>query len=580
MKNQKNQGLAVKTSANSIIEIATGNHKEVPENWMPASGTRAFFFDDPGSVWLKYHGKEHGFKADESGFLDFIFEKGRQFQDKWVKEVAKDAIVVCKEAYEVKNIAKVQETLELIKNKKPIIAQAALWWAPEKIHGVPDFIVHTSWIKEKFPNLLNKENISDHYVVFDIKFTTKLEESGKTVDFENYSAQVRLYTYMLGHFQGLMPKHAYLITRDQILDPIPVDIISKIGHPLDGDLAAVRDRFLEIKINGAKYHPWRDEIVWCDPKTDNSEWEAAKNIIANEKTPGRDTALLYKITHEKKLQLAQLGFPNLNSLLEADPQNIPFENCKGLGEKTSKQIRSILKANKSGSPVIPPSDLVPKKKEFEFFIDFEYFQNINVDFEKQWPDLKGCEMIFMIGAGWEEKGKWCYQHFISAQENYEQEGQMLESFINFLCTKTKDNLKDKSKTALYHWSHPESWQSTKAAGRHNFHKSNLLTQLPLFDLQKVFYDGPCALPGALAYGLKKVAQALGKMNPDLDPKWPDELDEGMTAMLIGWKAYKKANPLESDEMKLLNKYLEADCRALWMILRWLRASKQEKPKRL
>ena len=98
-----------------------------------------------------------------------------------------------------------------------------------------------------------------------------------------------------------------------------------------------------------------------------------------------------------------------------------------------------------------------------------------------------------------------------------------------------------------------------------------MRRLPWVNLQKVFLDGPAAaLPGVPDFGLKAVARALGALDPDFVSLWPEDLDEGQQAMVLGWKAYQAAEPPGTDEMMRITKYLEADCRAVWNILRWLR----------
>ena len=76
-----------------IFAEATAGHKEVPSNWMSATGLRALVQEDPALLWLKYHGAAHGFEEDakEYSFLEWIGEKGRQFEDKWTREVAPEA---------------------------------------------------------------------------------------------------------------------------------------------------------------------------------------------------------------------------------------------------------------------------------------------------------------------------------------------------------------------------------------------------------------------------------------------------------------------------------------------------------
>ena len=88
---------------------------------------------------------------------------------------------------------------------------------------------------------------------------------------------------------------------------------------------------------------------------------------------------------------------------------------------------------------------------------------------------------------------------------------------------------------------------------------------------------PIGLPGAWDYRLKSVARALGQLDPALDPHWPESLDQGKNAMVLGWRAYQTAAPLETPEMALLTDYLQADCRALMSILRWLRGATADRP---
>ena len=561
---------------NSVLEVATGGHTEPPSDWMSAGRTRPFVFEDPVVVWLEFHGEEHGFEPDTSPyeFLKFIGEKGRQFESAWTERIAPSAVRVCGEAYEVRSVEKVQKTLSLIQDRVSVIAQAALWWAPERIYGVPDFLVHTSWLSENFRDLVSTSSTSsDHYVVFDAKFTTKLESPQKRKDHKNYTAQVRIYSYILGHLQGYMPEMGYLVARDQIVTPLTVPVTSTLNQPLDEDIASLRDQFVDIKLNGANYLPWRDEIVESNIKHQDDRWSTAKKTIACDKVPGKDPSLVYEISRAIKGELAVRGFSSLDSMLEIDPDRIPFEECRGLGPAKSKKIRAILEANQSECSLTPPSQLIPSQKDFEFYVDYDYFTNVNVDFATQWPGLEGCEMIFMIGIGWEEGGQYTHKTFIAGAEDQDEERTMFEAFLEFLQAKTGNGHTDNTKTALYHWSNPEVWQSRRVADRHGFADDHALRRLPWCDLQKVFLDGPCAVPGAWNFGLKEIAKALGTLSPEYDPEWPGDLDKGLQAMVMGWRMYEAADPTQTEEISILTEYLEADCRALWKVVKWLRSHK-------
>jgi uncharacterized protein len=403
-----------------------------------------------------------------------------------------------------------------------------------------------------------------------MKFTSDLDGKQKKV-LESYIAQVRIYSYMLGNLQGIMPPKGYLVTRDRIFDPIPVRISSALNEPLDDDLAVIRDRFLDIKLHGDRYLPWRDAIVESDLGHRGDRWLTAKQIIAREKVPGGDPGILFQVSSEAKRELARYGFHNLESLLRVDPQAIPLEECAGLGPAKAQQIRAILEANRSKAPVIPPARPSVPKKDFEFYVDFEYFTNVNVDFEKQWPSLDGYEMIFLIGVGWDEQGAWSFQTFVAPAEDLAGERQMLDEFLHFLGTKTDGAFTDARRTSIYHWSSAEAWQALRASDRHRLPASHPLQRLPWFDLQKEFLRGPIGLPGSWNYRLKDVSRAIHRLCPHLDLQWPGDLDQGLQAMVMGWKAYQAPNAAESPEMATIEQYLEADCRALWGILNWLRS---------
>ena len=550
---------------------------------MPATQVRPLIFGDPANVWLEHHGVSHGLEPDHSpyDFLEFIATKSRQFQAKWIERLAPETIPVCTQAYEVRSSDKIRRTVELMQMGVPVISQAALWWAPERIYGTADILIHTSWIAEHFPNLISDDEVDadarylrngkrGHYVVMDVKFTTKLTEPDKATDLANDSAQVRLYSFMLGNLQGYMPRSAFLITRDRLLQPLPVAVSSACDAPLDRDLAALRDTYLDIKLNGAGFLPWTHAMTKSDFRHDDERWSTAKKIIAFDKVPGRDPAILLRVTESVKVQLAEMGFKTLNSMLSDDPRKVPLEKCKGIGKAIATQQRAILQANRSGCPVPPQRAAVPQKKEHEFFVDFEYLTNLNVDFDRDWPALKGREMIFMIGVGSLLDGQWSFRAFTAAAETAEEEWLMFERFLGFLQERTDGRLTDKAASALYHWSSAEVWQSTRAADRQNLPAIHPLRNLPWLDLQKPFLNGPCALPGAWDFGLKPVAKALGGLDADLDPRWPVGIDEGLRAMVMGWKAYEKPAPLETAEMATICDYLEADCRALWSALRFLR----------
>lgn len=568
------------TVHNQIIQIATAGHDTVPQDWMPATATGPLMAQDGAITWLQFHGSNYGFEKDESPyeFLSFIARKGREFEEKWIKEVAPQAVRVCSHAYQVKDVEKFTQTVALMQQGCPVIYQPALWWAPAQIYGTPDLIVLKSWLRENFPELLPRVNHgadaleNDHYVVIDIKFTSELDSGRKSADLERYAAQVRIYTYMLAHLQNIMPLQAFIVSRDRLRNPVPVAISSRLGAALDQDLLSLRDTYLKIKLEGHQMTPWQDQMVAPNCTNDNdAPWHSAKSLIMRQYIPGKDAGLLYYIGTKPKAALAQQGFGSLQSMLDVEPEHVPLESCPGLGKTRTPQIRAILRANRDGTPIQPAHHLLPTSTKYEFYVDFEFFTNINVDFEREWPTLSGRPMVFMIGIGWIQSGTWHYKSFVAEAETLEAELKLWEEFIAFLDKCTAGTFTDSSKCTLYHWTYAEPKECERAAARHELGSGHAVLRLPWNDLNKVYLSGPCGVPGAYGTGLKEVAKALGEYDPRFDPQWPGTLDQGLRAMVMGWAAYQLPDPLNSEEMKILNDYLEADCRALYKVLLWMRS---------
>ena len=552
----------------SLFAQATSGLSRVPNDWMPATATRAFVFEDPILVWLDFHGEALGFRKDASPyeFTEFIFEKGRQFEQKWISEMTPEAVRVCSHAFEVRQVDKFHQTLDLIDRGTPVIAAPALWWAPERVFGVPDLLVHSIWLRDHFPSIPAQSESIGHYVVLDMKFTTKLDSSEKKLSLSNYAAQVRIYSYIVGQLTGTMARRAFLVCRDRIDNPLDVLIHATVGNPLDIDLRAFRDRYLDIKLSGAAYRPGIDpQIVTNLSNNQDDPWHSVKLEIARNRVPGGDPCLVYEIGTMQRQALADRGFGSLKALLETEPEQLPLESCKGLGAAKCPRIRAVLRANRTGTVTPKSMSCVPTAKPFEFYVDFETFNNLNVDFDKEWPTLQGCEMIFMIGIAWIEDANWRYRALIADAESQTAERRLLEDFEEFLRSRTDGRVTDASSTVLFHWTSAEVWQLRRACDRQGLDSSHLLRNLPWFDLQKdVFLADSVGVPGAWSYGIKEVVPALGLVH------WPGDLDDGLRASVAGWKSYQTSRPLESAHMNIVTRYNEVDCRALHELVKWLR----------
>jgi hypothetical protein len=225
----------------------------------------------------------------------------------------------------------------------------------------------------------------------------------------------------------------------------------------------------------------------------------------------------------------------------------------------------------------------------ELFVDYEFVSSLNIRFDdteaggsrgKPVADPAaltgqgGQEMVFQVGCGWEENGRWQFKCFTAAHEDVSSECAMWKQFLSFLKQKGvvgrgRDGSLPARDAVLYHWSPAEVGQSLRAAERTGLAE---LCRLPWVDLQDAFHEGPIGLPGAWDFGLKSVSKALGKVSKAYAVEYPAQLADGLSAMVLAWEAYERSEPLESAEMRLIERYLEIDCKSLWQVLRWLRAN--------
>ncbi|MGI4787495.1 MAG: ribonuclease H-like domain-containing protein [Janthinobacterium lividum] len=551
----------------------TGGFKTVPDNFMPATGVRALLLEDPFLLWCQFHSRDHGFEKDKGEFSlsDFIMSAGREFEAAWIENVCGDDVTFClRDDRDVRRAQGVLKTLELMHKKTPVIAHAALWNFKARIYGSADLLVLTSWLYEKFPHLKPKKPEQDHYCVIDLKFTRGLHKPAKAKSLAAYGAQTRIYSYAVGHMQGYMPKRAYLVSRDRHDDPIPVEVTSKIGKPLDKDLADLRDQYLAIKQN-KNWLPWKNaEVAVNFSNAQNAPWSGAKQRVAEEFLPGRPLEWLPRIGKREAASLQKLGYQSLDDMLSANPDDLPLEQIYGIGESSARQIRAVLKANRSHRVTPIPSGIVPKAKAREMFVDYEYLPDLRCRYGQPWPKcLDGHEMVFLIGCGWEEEeaGRWRYKQFVAEHETLDAETKMWQQFLAFL--KAKDVLGPDADAVLWHFSAAEVWQSDRAASRCGL---PVLSNLPWCDLQKSVLDLPFACPGAWSFGLKPLVKALSKIAPDYAVEWPKGLGDGAAAAAVGWKMYDDEEPLKTREYDLLGQYLEIDCKSMWQLLRWMRAN--------
>ena len=140
---------------NSLTHRDDGSRVAVPvstddwQQWVSAGRTRNWMLEDPLIDWLQLYGKSRDYllKQELAGydkdldFLEFIFDKGREFEA-GILRLFQDQFVVATVAQdyrEISSLGKAEETFEALKQGLPIIYQAVLWDAHNMTYGLARF---------------------------------------------------------------------------------------------------------------------------------------------------------------------------------------------------------------------------------------------------------------------------------------------------------------------------------------------------------------------------------------------------------------------------------------------------------
>ena len=159
---------------NSLTHRDDGSRVAVPVStddwpqWVSAGKTRNWMLDDPLIDWLQLYGKTRDYllKQELAGydedldFLEFIFDKGREFETGILRlfQAQHDVTTVAQDYREISSLSKAEETFKAMKQGLPIIYQAVLWDAHNLTYGSPDFLVRSDVLRELFPESISEQD--------------------------------------------------------------------------------------------------------------------------------------------------------------------------------------------------------------------------------------------------------------------------------------------------------------------------------------------------------------------------------------------------------------------------------------
>ena len=610
--------------------------------WVSAGRTRNWMLDDPLLDWLQLYAKSRDYIPRRElanydrrlDFLEFIVERGREFEAGIFRLLQKqyEVTTVAHDYRDISNLHKAQETYETMRHGAPIIYQAVLWDAHNMNYGSPDFLIRSDVLHSLFPNSFSEKeaavsapDLTDsgwHYRVVDTKFTTlRLNASGSEVSNEGsgppYKAQLYIYNRMLGRLQGFEPPEAYLLGRGwqrqqsgsslrgsnamELLGPVPqrgnvankVTIAAAVEEAtrwvrrvrtegknwellptpsvpeLYPNMTNADDGDLLLEIRPAELEPDTGEAESVD------QWMGVKKWLASEL---KELTQLWQVGVGKRREAHAIG------IYRWDDSNITPAAVGVSGQTTGPTLAQLLLVNTHQGPSVLPLRIEKTRNEWcitpdvEFYVDFEFCTDLNDDFANL-PEKGGQPLIFMIGCGHVENGKWQFKSFITEDLSEEEEIRIIQDWIDYVHS-VRDRLDPQSDNPrLFHWSSAEVTALERAhnSARVRHQGDANWPQLGWYDLlQKVMRAEPIVIRGALGFGLKAVANAMHSHGL-IETNWADSPVDGLGAMVGAWRCDEEARVkgVSMREVQLMDeivRYNEVDCKVMMEIVRYLRAN--------
>ena len=610
--------------------------------WVSAGRTRNWMLDDPLIDWLQLYGKSRDYipKKELSDynkdldFLEFIFERGREFEAGILRlfQARHEVTTIAHNYLETSRLDKAEETFEAMRRGVPVIYQAVLWDAENMNYGSPDFLVRSDVLRQLFQESISEQESATsapdlggnswHYIVVDTKFTTlHLNASGTELANEGsapvYKAQLYIYNRMLGRLQGFEPPESYLLGRGwqrtqsketyrssnamERLGPVPqngtvanrVLIVNAVEEALRW-VRRVRsegkDWQLLPKPSVPELYPNMSNVDDGDMMLDIrpaepepgfgeeesvDQWMGVKKWLASEL---KELTQLWQVGVGKRKQAHDVG------VYRWDDPHITPEAVGVKGPKTGPTLAQLLSVNtEAGSPVRPlriekTRDEWYPTPDVEFYVDFEYCSDLNDDFSKL-PEKGGQSLIFMIGCGHMEKGEWQFKSLVANHLTEDEELCIIREWVAHMSGVCDRLDPANGKPRVFHWSSAEltaldnAYNSAKASHQ----EPADWPELGWYDfLTKVMREEPVVVRGALGFGLKTVANAMHS-HGIIETNWADSSIEGLGAMVGAWRCDEKARNqgVSMTSLPLMDeivRYNEVDCKVMMEIVRYLRAN--------
>lgn len=567
--------------------------------WVAATHIRNYMVKDPLVDWLKLV-KNKGKKREEfTGFLEYIVNKGNEFEENLVQYINDNILPVVKVAdgKDACTKANYDKTKKLMLDGVPIIHSAPVK-TKDNTGGIIDLLVRSDYLGQlvntnpfsEHPEIKTKKapnlNGDYHYVVIDVKFSTlPLRADGfhllNSDSYPAYKAQTYIYTQAVGEIQGYESRFAFIMGRRwrytskdiKYQEFSCLDRLGTIDYAgVDSDYKTLTKEAVQwvrdVKNDGEKWSvnpPSRPEL-YPNMCKDSGVWNKEKSRIA--KNIGEITSLWYCGIKHREIAM-------INGVRDWRDKKC---NSTNIGQRGTRApvIDKIIDINQQKHIKILPEIIQnniyqwKNREENELFVDFETMSDVFAGFGNL-PEQPCSEMIFMIGVSYVEGGECKYKSFICNQATLSEEYRIMDEFNEFV--------NERGGPPLYFW-HAERMFWERAECR-QFDREDLTEEQKDHisdnwkvgdwkDLAQVFRTEPIVLKDCFGFGLKDIANSMRKYGM-IKSKIESKCVSGLDAMVGAYQCYQNyENPASCSIMKDIERYNMFDCEVLWEIIEYLR----------
>ena len=558
-------------------------------DWVSATRVRGHMLGKTLWDWLDLYGEQRGFEKDPEpdrrlDFQRFRFRKGEEFEERVARyfedqlahlefEERAELVRIMPIGASARDAEYAGATFDALAHGHGIVHSGVLWNLETRTYGVPDFLIRSDVFERLFPDNPDPYGDSAHsraeaevldwrYVVVDAKFTTlsllKKERNrrplGNSGSSWAYKAQLFLYSEALGRLQGEAPRVAFLLGRGWKGASGKAGERGSSATEKLGPVLMTND--LEKRTNAA--------VNWVrDLRSEGGTWQVLPEPSRPElRPPGSSyaewpwTGAIRRITVEldDPIRLGEVGATRRD---KAVAKGITSWRDTGTtaasfgvtGAATGPRLNAILDVNRTEGPIVRPvritggDEVWRDRSGLEFFVDFETVNDTDDDF-RGFPEKGGQPLIFMIGCGHMEEGRWRFRCFVADRLTPKAEAEAIDAWIEHMSAVGVGLGAAGEVPRVWHWSPAETTNLTtaynSACERHPDRGWASSLQLRWFDLlNNVVRAQPVVVRGAFGFGLKEVANALHG-HALIRTGWGDSDVDGLGAMVGAWHSDREA----------------------------------------